>query len=350
VKFVSEEGLPESGWQNKVKAEKQDWTLGFNAIHYPEINMRRLDSKFSTLSNKWLAYIFLAFMWGITIDGTLKGNHRCDFLYYILPPVSVILLWWLSTFKQVTLDGDTLVIRGFIREARIPVSQIERIGKHRRFRDPDFITIVFKTETEFGRRVRIMTGIRSDRGLDQIAKMLQRAMGGKDVGPKIIQAPRELATISDLANGKEVVVRGWTNEELSGILTDFDDLSGDNLGPHFDCEVHARDNGSIRITFPHDIPAQQFSFLINYLQYPKNYDLKTRSISVIGKATLSPDFHPPEKNLIGQKAVFYIPSNDQAFDLVYVRIGDETFENSFASRRWKKVADSRIPLGVEIKQ
>jgi len=312
--------------------------------------MRRLDSRFCTLLNKWLAYIFLAFMWGITIDGTLKGNHRCDFLYYILPPVSVILLWWLSTFKQVTLDGDTLVIRGFGREARVPVSQIERTGKHRGFRDPDFITIVFKTETEFGRRVRIMTGIRSDRGLDQIAKMLQRAMGGKDVGPKIIQAPRELATISDPANGKEVVVRGWTNEELSGILTDFDDLSGDDLGPHFDCEVHERDDGSIRITFPHDIPAQQFSFLINYLQYPKNYDQKGRSVSVVGKAIISPKFKPSSKSLIGQTGTFYIPKDDQAFDLVYIRVGDETFENSFAALHWKRVADSRIPSGLEIKQ
>jgi len=35
---------------------------------------------------------------------------------------------------------------------------------------------------------------------------------------------------------------------------------------------------------------------------------------------------------------------------VHVRVGDETFENSFASRRWKRVADSRIPPGAEIKQ
>jgi hypothetical protein len=311
--------------------------------------MRRLDSAFLTAFHKWLAYIFLAFMWGITIKAYAEGNHRVDVLHYILPPVSVLILWWLSTFKQVTLNGETLVIRGFIREARVPVSQIERIGKHRGFRDPDFITIVFKTKTEFGRRVRIMTGIRSDRGIDQIAKMLQRAMGGKDVGVKIIQAPREPATISDPANGEEVVVRGWTNEELPGILTDFADIYDRDLGPHFDYEVHGRDNGSIRITFPHDIPAQQFSFLINYLQYPKNYDLKGRSVSVVGKAIISSKFKPPSKGLIGQTATFYIPSNDQKYDLVYVRVGDETFENSFAARRWKRVTDSRIPPDVEIK-
>ena len=311
--------------------------------------MRRLDSRYSALWNKGLAYIFLAFMWGLTIKAYAEGNHRLDPLHYILPPVSVLILWWLSTFKQVALDGDTLLIRGFGREARIPVSQIERIGKHRGAKDPDFITIVFKTKTEFGRRVRIMTGISSDRGIDQIAKLLQRAMGEKDVGVKIIQAPREPATSSDPANGKEVVVRGWTNEELSGILTDFADLSGSDLGPHFDYEVHARDNGSIRITFPHDVPALQFSFLINYLQYPKNFDLKGRSVSVVGKAIISPKFKPPSKSLIGQTASFYIPTDDKDFDLVYVRVGDETFVNSFAALHWKRVADSRIPPDLEVK-
>jgi hypothetical protein len=71
---------------------------------------------------------------------------------------------------------------------------------------------------------------------------------------------------------------------------------------------------------------------------------------VVGKALITPDFHPPSNSLVGQKAIFYIPSNDQKYDLVYVRVGDETFENSFAARRWKRVTDSRIPPGVEIKQ
>jgi hypothetical protein len=137
---------------------------------------------------------------------------------------------------------------------------------------------------------------------------------------------------------------------LSGILTDFADAYNNDLGPDFDYEVQPHDNGSIRITFPHDIPALQFSFLVNYVQYPKNYDLKERSISVVGKALITPDFHPPSEGLVGQNAIFYIPSNDQDYDLVYVRVGDQAFENSFASRRWKHVVDSRIPPSLEVKQ
>ena len=112
--------------------------------------MRRLDSAFSTAFHKWLIYIFLVFMWGMTIKAYAEGNHRVDVMHYILPPVSVIILWWFSSFKQVTLDGDTLIIRGFSREARVPVSQIERIGKHHGGRGPDFVTIVFKPGRSLG--------------------------------------------------------------------------------------------------------------------------------------------------------------------------------------------------------
>jgi hypothetical protein len=135
-----------------------------------------------------------------------------------------------------------------------------------------------------------------------------------------------------------------------GNSNDFADAYYGRLGHNFDYAVCPDDKGSTYVTFPHDIPAAQFSFLVNYLQYPKNYDFKTHSISVVGKAVISPEFRPPSESLVGQKAIFYIPSDDQDCDLVYVRVGDETFENSFATRRWKKVADSRIPSSLEIKQ
>ena len=172
-------------------------------------------------------------------------------------------------------------------------------------------------------------------------------MEGKQIGVKINHAAREPASAPNSINKKEIIVSGWSSEELSGILTDFADFYSNDLGPNFDFQVCPHDNGSTWITFPHDIPAQQYSFLINYLQYPKNHDLKAHSISVVGKALLSPDFHAPS-NLGGKKAVFYIPSNDQDYDLVYVRVGDETFKNSFAARHWKKVMDSRIPSHIEI--
>lgn len=300
--------------------------------------MRRLDSAFSTSSNKWLIYLFLAFMWGLTLKAFAEGNQRITPMYYILPPVTIILLWWLRGFKQVTLEGDALIIRDSRREARVPISQVKRI--HKRNGKMSYVSIVFKSETEFGRCVRIFT-----MDNDKIAKMLRAALDGKDVVVKINHVQRELTPVP---HQKEVIVNGWTSEELSNILTDFAETYDGRLGHDFDYSVCPDAKGSTRITFPHDIPAAQFSFLINYLQYPKNYDSKARSVSVVGKAVLAPEFQPPLRNLVGQNAVFYIPTNDQSYDLVYVRVGNETFENSFAARHWKKVADSRIPPGVEV--
>jgi hypothetical protein len=260
-------------------------------------------------------------------------------MYYVLPPCTFLLLWFFSRFKQVTLDGDTLIIRSSGGEARVPISQVKQIYK-RNGKMP-YISIVFKSETEFGRCVRIL-----NMDVEKITKMLQAAMDGKDVGVKINHVERDSTHIP---YQKEVIVSGWTSEELSGILIDFADMNYGRLGHNFDYAVCPDDKGSTRVTFPHDIPATQFSFLVNYLQYPKNYDLKTHSISVVGKSPITPDFHSVGKNLVGQNAIFYVPSNDKDFDLVYVRVGDETFENSFASRRWKRVADSRIPTGVKIK-
>ena len=297
--------------------------------------MRRLDSKFALLYNEFLAFGLLAFMWGLTIMDSVKGNHRMTPMYYILPPFTFLFFWFFSRFKQVTLDGDTLIIRGFRKEVRVLASQIKQL--YRRNGKMPYVSIVFKSDTEFGRCVRIMT-----MDVDKVIKMLRAAMEGKIVGAKINFVANESAETKHDSEAKAVIVSGWNNQELKQILSDFAD------DHDFEFQVCAVDKGASRITFPHDIPVQQFFFLINYLQYPKNFDLKTRSISVFGKALVTSAFHPPNKDLIGQRAVFYIPTNDQSYDLVYVRVGDETFENSFAARHWKKVTDSRVPTGIEL--
>ena len=81
--------------------------------------MRRLDSGFLISWNKWLIYIFLALMWGITMQGLAAANQRVIPLCYILPLPTVLIVWWLSGFKQVTLDGDSLIIK--VGSARTPL-------------------------------------------------------------------------------------------------------------------------------------------------------------------------------------------------------------------------------------
>lgn len=284
-------------------------------------------------------------MWGLSatpfVTGDVVKQERVKSMFYFLPPVTILLLWFFSRFKQVTLDSDTLIIRNLIcsfqREARVPVSQIKQIYK--RTGKMSYISIVFKSGTKFGRCVRIFT---SD--YDKGEKLLRAAMEGKEIG-KIHLVSSQPADKPN-QHQKEIIVSGWTNEELSNILKDFAELYVGKLGKEFDYEVSLARQGSMRITFPHDIPPNEFSFLVNYLNYPKDYDLKTHSISVTGHATLTEGFHLPSKSLIGKNAVFYVPSDDQDYDVVYIRVDNETYANSFAGFRWKKVDNPRLPAGI----
>jgi len=183
--------------------------------------------------------------------------------------------------------------------------------------------------------------------IDRVIKILQDAKEGKDSAAKINHVSHESVQTPN-QHEKEIIVRGWADEELSQILTDFANGCGDDLGKEFDYEVCPHNQGATRITFPHDIPPKEFSFLVNYLNYPKDYDLAGRSISVTGYVTLTADFHLPDKSLVGKRAVFYIPSDDKDYDLVYIRVGDGTYKNSFASLHWKKVEDPRNPMGIDI--
>jgi hypothetical protein len=151
--------------------------------------------------------------------------------------------------------------------------------------------------------------------------------------------------VSDLNNRKEVRVRGWSSEDFSRILSDFQKLYDDELENEIATEIHGLSEGTLRITFPQDIPDRLFPYLINYAQYPKRFEPKAGPILVIGKAVISENFEGnPDPKLIGQDAVFYVPSSDRKYDVVYVQVGEETFANSFASHRWKKVTDPRIPV------
>jgi uncharacterized protein DUF3592 len=163
---------------------------------------------------------------------------------------------------------------------------------------------------------------------------------------KTHRSRRALGHVPDLNNSKEVRARGWMSEDFSKILIDFRKLYDDCLENEIEVKIQSLKDGTLRVTFPQDVPDRLFPSLINYAQYPKGFEPKVGSILVVGKAVISENFEGnPEPKLIGQEGVFYVPSDDRKHDVVYVQIGEETFSNSFASNRWKKVADPRLPAG-----
>jgi len=145
---------------------------------------------------------------------------------------------------------------------------------------------------------------------------------------------------------KKLLVRGWSGTEFRQILGDFQRMYRDRLPPNFTPEVHVRDAGVFRITFPTDIAARFFCWLINYIQYPSDFDLKSRTILVAGSAAMSSDFLPSEQSLLGKSILFYVPANDENNDGVLAPVDSPGSKNPHESERWRLVQEPRIPDGA----
>lgn len=141
-----------------------------------------------------------------------------------------------------------------------------------------------------------------------------------------------------------VIVRGWNEAAIRKILADF--LAAYELQASA-VKVKAGKNGSTKITFPNNIEPKILYFLINYFQYPKHFDFKHHSISVVGQVVLDQSFGIPDKQLIGKHAEIYVPKNDDEFDMVYAKIDSgEVYQISFTDLIWQRVNDARTPDGI----
>jgi hypothetical protein len=158
-------------------------------------------------------------------------------------------------------------------------------------------------------------------------------------GTKQSRAPFSIAD-------KELLVRGWSDTELRQIIGDFQQMYPDRLPAGFSTAIHAGDAGALRVTVPADMAPELFCWLINYVQYPKNFDLKTRTILVAGRATISSDFLPASQELTGKRILFYIPADDRDFDVVFAQAEGQSYKYPFASERWQRIPEPRIPAGI----
>jgi hypothetical protein len=153
----------------------------------------------------------------------------------------------------------------------------------------------------------------------------------------------------DPENDKTILVAGWNEEELRQIVADFVEEGRADL-PKFKVEIQKRFENSFRLTFPEDIPPLDFVSFINYLAYPIDFGLAGQSIVVAGKATLNLDFEGIPEALIGKKAIFYLPEDDQDYDVVCMQTETGTIlENSIGRRMvWRRVSKSL--MGNDVKR
>ena len=148
-------------------------------------------------------------------------------------------------------------------------------------------------------------------------------------------------------NDKIVLVRGWNGIEIQKIINDFIETYKSDGYPAYAIEPHKEEENLFRLTFPKDIHPTLFTFLINYLAYPFDLDLKNRSVIVGGKTTLSAEFDGVDSSFVGKKAVLYIPKDDQDHDVVYMQTESGiSLANSFTEMKWRRVNDARLSSEV----
>ena len=144
----------------------------------------------------------------------------------------------------------------------------------------------------------------------------------------------------DPDNDKAIVISGWEESELKRIVDDF--RAQDEIAPPTEIEIQPR-HDQFLLTFPEDIAPWEFAALVNYLNYPIDFDLAERSLEVAGRTTLNSDFHGIPESLMGKKAVLYVPDDDYTVVYMQAETGD-TFAQFMNEMAWQS-AGAPTPAG-----
>ena len=150
----------------------------------------------------------------------------------------------------------------------------------------------------------------------------------------------------DLNNNKMIMVCGWQEDELIGLVDDFREQS--SIDPPMEIEIQKQFDREFVLTFPGDIAPWDFAALVNYLNYPIDFDSAGRPLVVAGRATLNPDFTGIPESLHGNKAIIYVPENDDDHTVVYLHTetGDN-FAGWLNEVAWQSVDDTGLPAAIQ---
>ena len=149
----------------------------------------------------------------------------------------------------------------------------------------------------------------------------------------------------DLNNDKAIMVSGWKQDELGRIVDDFRQQG--TIDPPMEIEIQKRHDNQFILTFPGDIAPGDFAALVNYLNYPIDFDLADRSLVVVGRTTLNSDFNGLPGSLMGQEAIIYVPENDDDHTVVYMQTENgDAFAGSMNEMVWERVDAPRLPAAI----
>ena len=153
----------------------------------------------------------------------------------------------------------------------------------------------------------------------------------------------------DFNNDKMINVTGWNEEELNRIV---DDFINESIGDApLKVEIHKRFDQDFSLTFPEDVSPFGFAALVNYLNYPIDFELLNHTIAVAGKTSLTSDFQGIPASLVGKKAIVYVPQDDQHYTVVHMHSeSGNSFSISLAdpSSMWQPIPDAKLSSQVRM--
>lgn len=137
----------------------------------------------------------------------------------------------------------------------------------------------------------------------------------------------------------DVLVRGWSHDELVAIVEAFIELYAINASTVRD---EPAQHGWTRISFTEPVDSSHLLFLVNYLHYPMDMELDRASPVAVGRF-MTVEGCGPEGARAGQPAKAYVPLNDEEHDLVFVTLADgTTYRVSFTDMTWVAQRDDRM--------
>ena len=149
--------------------------------------------------------------------------------------------------------------------------------------------------------------------------------------------------VPDPDNDKKILVNGWSEPELKKILKQFESMYQE--AGEFVFEIHLEPAAPelIAVVFPQDIDPVLFAFLINYIHYPKDFDLGGRAIGVLGTYSLAPS----QAGYGSGTVAVYVPEPDDEYDQVYAHVlAGKTYVHSFTNNRWVEAVNPAMPIFV----
>jgi hypothetical protein len=165
--------------------------------------------------------------------------------------------------------------------------------------------------------------------------------------PSRLENPNDLPSFTpDMNNDKMIMVRGWEEDELVGIIDGF--MVESTIDPPIEIEIHKRFESEFVLTFPGDVAPWDFAALVNYLIYPIDFESADRKLVVVGRATLNPDFTGIPELLHGKKAIIYVPENDEDHTVVYMHTEtSDNFAGPLNEMVWQAVDEPRLPAAIQ---